>query len=35
MNNDKLKNIFAVGETAAVEFKRCSNRAKGFSIRSG
>ena len=25
MDNIKLKNTFAVGETVAVEFKRCSN----------
>ena len=25
MNNDKLKNILAIGETVAVEFKRCGN----------
>ena len=25
MNNEKLKNVFAVGETVAVEFKRCGN----------
>ena len=25
MTNEKLKNIFAVGETVAVEFKRCGN----------